>query len=52
MLIDLYIFEDEDFYRNEILNDNIHFHIERLVKDKITIVETYQYIKKEKDNTY
>lgn len=25
-----------------ILNDNIHFHIERLVKDTITITETYQ----------
>ncbi|MGN8647772.1 NADPH-dependent FMN reductase [Gracilibacillus sp. HCP3S3_G5_1] len=44
--------EDVDFYRKEIINDDVKFRIERLLEDTVTLTKTYQKIREEKDAEY
>lgn len=48
-----YVFiEGKDLYRNEIINDDVIFRIQRLVEDTVTFTETYTQIQKIKDEQY
>ncbi|WP_047986013.1 NADPH-dependent FMN reductase [Ornithinibacillus californiensis] len=52
-IIQTYVFiEEQDFYRKEITNDDVLFRIQRLVEDTVTLVETYQSIRMEKEAEY
>lgn len=44
--------EEKDFYRKEIVNDDILFRIQRLVEDTVVLVKAYQAIRKEKEDQY
>lgn len=52
-VVQTYVFiEEKDFYRKEIINDDVFFRIERLVEDTIVLTETYTKIREEKDASY
>lgn len=52
-VIQTYVFiEERDFYNKEITNDDIFFRIDRLVEDTVTLIETYQTIRMEKEEEY
>lgn len=52
-VVQSYVFiEEQDFYRNEIVNDDVNFRIERLVEDTIMLTETYKKIQTEKEAEY
>ena len=44
--------EEQDFHRKEIINDDVHFRMERLVEDTVVLVEAYEGIRKAKDEEY
>lgn len=48
-----YVFiEEKDFYRKQIINDDIIFRIQRLVEDTVVLTETYTNIRKAKEEQY
>jgi len=48
-----YVFiEGKDFYRNEIVNDDVVFRIQRLVEDSKILSETYESIRLAKEEEY
>ncbi len=48
-----YVFiEERHFDGKEIIDDDVHFRIDRLVEDTLTLSETYQKIKEEKEASY
>lgn len=52
-IVQSYVFmEERDFYRKEIVNDDILFRIQRLVEDTVVLVRAYQAIRKEKEDQY
>jgi len=52
-IVQTYVFiEEMDFHRKEITNDDVHFRIDRLVEDTVTLTETYTKIRKEKEAKY
>ncbi|MCJ8009676.1 NADPH-dependent FMN reductase [Lederbergia wuyishanensis] len=52
-IVPTYVFiEEKDFYRNEIVNDDILFRIERLVEDTVLLVDAYVKIREAKDAQY
>lgn len=52
-IVPTYVFiEEGDFQRKEIINDDVHFRMARLVEDTADLVEAYAAIRKEKDDEY
>lgn len=52
-LVQTYVFiEEKDFYRKEIINDDIMFRIQQLVEDTIILSETYSEIRKKHEEKY
>ncbi len=52
-IVQSYVFiEEKDFHRKEIVNDDIHFRIERLVEDTVLLTETYTKIREDKEAKY
>nr|WP_106779681.1 NADPH-dependent FMN reductase [Lysinibacillus timonensis] len=52
-IVQSYVFiEEKDFHRKVIVNDDIHFRIERLVEDTVLLTETYIKIREEKEAKY
>lgn len=52
-IVQTYVFiEEKDFYRNEIVNDDAIFRIQRLVEDTVVLTETYANIRKAKEEQY
>lgn len=52
-IVPTYVFiEEEDFLRKEIINDDVHFRIERLVEDTVYTVEAYEIIREKQDAKY
>lgn len=52
-IVQKYVFiEEKDFYRKEIVNDDILFRIKRLVEDTDTLTKTYAKIIAEKEAEY
>lgn len=52
-IVQSYVFiEERDFYRKEIVNDDVFFRIERLVEDTGVLTETYAKIRAEKEEAY
>jgi FMN reductase len=52
-IVQTYVFiEEKDFHRNEIINDDVLFRIERLVEDTVVLTETYGRIRKAKEAEY
>lgn len=52
-VVQTYLFiEEKDFYRKEIINDDIIFRIQRLVEDTVVLTETYTQIRKAKEEDY
>lgn len=52
-IVQTYVFiEEKDFYRNEIVNDDVLFRIERLIEDTVVLTETYGNIRKAKEEEY
>lgn len=52
-LVQSYVFiEEKDFYRKEIINDDILFRIDRLVEDTVILTETYKKIKEDREADY
>lgn len=52
-IVQTYVFmEEKDFYRKEIINDDILFRIERLVEDTVVLTETYNRIREAKEAQY
>lgn len=52
-IVPTYVFiEEKDFYRKEIVNDDIIFRIQRLVEDTVVLTETYGKIRKAKEEVY
>ncbi|ENH97825.1 putative oxidoreductase [Gracilibacillus halophilus YIM-C55.5] len=48
-----YVFiEEQDFYRKEIVNDDVFFRIERLVEETMVLAETYQHMRQAEDEKY
>ncbi|RDW15896.1 NADPH-dependent FMN reductase [Oceanobacillus chungangensis] len=53
VLVQTYVFiEEKDFYRNEIINDDILFRINLLVEDTVVLLETYTKIREAKEAEY
>jgi FMN reductase len=48
----MYLFEEQDFHRKEIVNDDVLFRLERLVEDTFMLTEKYTNIRKEKEAKY
>ncbi|HWL11371.1 MAG TPA: NADPH-dependent FMN reductase [Ureibacillus sp.] len=44
--------EEKDFHQKEIVNDDVHFRIERLVEDTILLTNTYTQLREEKEAKY
>lgn len=44
--------EEQDLYRNEIINDDIIFRIQRLVEDTVILTETYEQILQDQEDQY
>lgn len=52
-IVPTYVFiEEKDFNRKEIINDDIHFRLERLVEDTVLLVDAYTRIREQKDAEY
>lgn len=52
-IVQTYVFiEEKDFQRKEIVNDDIHFRLERLVEDTVLLSETYKGILEARDAEY
>lgn len=52
-VVQRYVFiEEKDFYRKELMNDDIHFRLESLLEDTIVLTETYQKIRQAKEEEY
>jgi len=52
-IVQTYVFiEEQDFLRQEIVNDDVLFRIERLVEDTVVLTETYTKIRKAKEAEY
>lgn len=52
-VVDTYVFiEEKDFYRKEIINDDVLLRIQRLIEDTIVLLETYTKIREEKEAEY
>ncbi|WP_342514026.1 NADPH-dependent FMN reductase [Sporosarcina sp. FSL K6-1522] len=52
-IVPTYVFiEEKDFNRKEIVNDDVHFRLERLVEDTVLLVEAYAGIREAKDAEY
>ena len=52
-IVQTYVFiEEKDFLRKEIINDDVHFRIDRLVEDTIVLTETYTKIREAKEANY
>lgn len=52
-IVQKYVFiEEKDFYRKEIVNDDIIFRIKGLVEDTVVLAETYTNIRKAKEEAY
>lgn len=52
-IVPSYVFiEEKDFYRKEIMNEDVLFRIERLIEDTIVLTETYTKIQEEKEAEY
>ena len=52
-IVQTYVFiEEKDFYRKEIVNDDVLFRMERLVEDTVLLVDAYVGIRKVKDEEY
>ena len=52
-IVQTYVFiEEKDFYRKEIVNDDVVFRIERLVEDTVVLTETYTSIREAKEAAY
>lgn len=52
-IVPTYVFiEEKDFNRKEIVNDDVHFRMERLVEDTVMLVEAYVGIREKKDAEY
>lgn len=44
--------EEEDFLRTEIINDDVHFRMDRLIEDTVYTVEAYEAIREKQDALY
>lgn len=52
-IVPTYVFiEEQDFHRKEIVNDDVHFRMDRLLEDTVVLVEAYEGIRKAKDAEY
>ena len=52
-IVPTYVFiEEKDFYRKQIVNDDILFRLERLVEDTVLLVDAYVKIREAKDAAY
>lgn len=52
-IVQTYVFiEEKDFYRKEIINDDVMFRLERLVEDTVVLTETYMKIREAKEEAY
>lgn len=52
-IVQTYVFiEEKDFQRNEIINDDVLFRIERLIEDTVILTDTYTSIRKVKEEEY
>lgn len=52
-IVPTYVFiEEADFLREEIINDDIHFRLERLVEDTLLQIEAVQMIREKQDAKY
>lgn len=52
-IVQTYVFiEEKDFLRKEIINDDVHFRIERLVEDTVDLTEAFAKIREAKDAIY
>lgn len=52
-IVQTYVFiEEKDFYRKEIINDDVIFRLERLVEDTVVLTETYMKIREAKEEAY
>lgn len=52
-VVQSYVFiEEKDFYRKEIVNDDVFFRIERLVEDTGVLTDTYAQIRAKKEEAY
>lgn len=52
-VVPTYVFiEETDFYRKEIVNDDIHFRLDRLVEDTFSLADAFKYIRDKKDAQY
>lgn len=52
-IVQTYVFiEEKDFYRKEIVNDDVLFRIERLVEDTVVLTKTYLEMKEAKEEAY
>lgn len=48
-----YVFiEEKDFLNNEIVNEDVHFRLDRLVEDTMTLIEVLQRVREEKEAAY
>ncbi|MEG0267211.1 MAG: NADPH-dependent FMN reductase [Carnobacterium sp.] len=52
-IVPTYVFiEEKDFLRNEIINDDVLFRLERLIEDTVLTVEAFAAIRKKKNEEY
>lgn len=52
-IVQTYVFiEEKDFYRKEIVNEDIIFRIQRLVEDTVVLTETYKKLREAKEEEY
>ncbi|WP_085521488.1 NADPH-dependent FMN reductase [Tuberibacillus sp. Marseille-P3662] len=52
-VVQSYVFiEEKDFYRKDIINDDVLFRIDRLVEDTVILTETYTNIREAKEAEY
>lgn len=52
-VVQRYVFiEEKDFYRKELITDDVHFRIENLIEDTVVLTETYQKIREAKEAEY
>ncbi|MCM3176609.1 NADPH-dependent FMN reductase [Cytobacillus horneckiae] len=52
-IVPSYVFiEEKDFFRKEIVNDDVLFRLERLIEDTVLTSEAYEIIRAQKDEEY
>jgi FMN reductase len=52
-IVQSYVFiVEEDFYRKEIINDDVLFRIDRLVEDTVVLAETFTKVREQKEAGY